>query len=60
MKDARKGNDVNGNLFDIPPSRAPEKMLQLQNFRLEAIMPHVYDRIIGVGGIFPHHDQVPL
>ena len=23
-------------------------------------MPHVYDKIIKVGGIFPHHDQVPL
>ena len=60
VRDATRGHDVKGTLFDIPPDRAAGQPLRLREFKLEAAAPFGYDRFIGVWGMFPHHHQVPL
>ena len=60
MKHATVGHDLKGTLFDIPPDCDVGQPLRLNEFKLEATTPYVYNRFIGVWGIFPHHDQVPL
>ena len=60
MKVATRGKDVKGTLFDIPPGCANGKLLRLRELRLDATVPHVYDRFIGAWGIFPQHDQATL
>ena len=60
VRDATRGHDVKGTLFDIPPDRAAGQPLRLREFKLEAAAPFVYDRFIGAWGMFPHHHQVPL
>ena len=60
VRDATKGVDVKGTLFDIPPGRAGGQPLRLKEFKLEAAAPFVYDRFIGAWGVFPHHHQVPV
>ena len=60
MKHAIAGHDVKGTLFDVPPDRAAGQPLRIREFKLEAAAPFVYDRFIGVWGMFPHHHQVPL
>ena len=60
VKEATRGHDVKGTLFDIPPDRGAGQPLRLKEFKLEAAAPYVYDRFIGAWGMFPHHHQVPL
>ena len=47
-------------LFDIPPDCVVFQPLRLKEFKLEVVMPYVYDRFIGAWGMFPDHDQLPL
>ena len=56
VRDRTAGHDVKGALFDISPDRAPSQPLRLQEFKLEATSPYVYDRFVGAWGMFPHHD----
>ena len=60
VRDATKDYDVKGTLFDIPPGRAVGQPLRLKEFKLEAATPSVYEKFIGVWGIFPHHHKVPV
>ena len=60
MRDAIVGHDVKGTLFDIPLDRTASKPLRLKKFKVEAVVPYVYDKFTGAWGMFPHHDQVPL
>ena len=60
VRDETVGHDVKGTLFDIPLDRSTGQPLRLKEFKLEATMPYVYDRLIRAWGMFPHHDQVPL
>ena len=41
------------------PDCAAGQPLRLKDFKLEDVVPYVYDRFIGAWGMFPHHDQVP-
>ena len=56
MRDTIAGHDVKGALFHISPDRTPSQPLRLQEFKLEATSPYVYDRFVGAWGMFPHHD----
>ena len=56
VRDAIVGHDVKGELFDIPPDCTSGQLLRLKEFKLEDVVPYVYDRFIGVWGMFPHHD----
>ena len=47
VRDATTGNDVKGTLFDIPPDLPTSQLLKLEEFKLEAIVPHVYVKFIG-------------
>ena len=60
VRDATADHDVKGTLFDIPPDRSIGQLLRFKEFKLEDAVPYVYDMFIGVRGMFPHHDQVPL
>ena len=54
VRDAIAGHDVKGTLFDIPPDRPIGQPLRLREFKLEVVVPYVYDKFIGVRGMFPH------
>lgn len=56
MKHAIASHDVKGTLFDIPPDRSTGQPLRFKEFKLEDVAPYVYDRFIGVWGMFPRHD----
>ena len=60
MKHAIAGHDLKGRLFDIPLDCTDGQLLRLKKFKLEVVVPYVYDKFIGAWGMFPHHDQVPL
>ena len=55
VKEATRGHNVKGTLFDIPPDRGAGQPLRLKEFKLEGAAPYVYDRFIGAWGMFPHH-----
>ena len=56
VRDATVGHDVKETLFYIPPNRTPGQPLRLKDFKLEVVVPYVYDMFIGTWGMFPHHD----
>jgi hypothetical protein len=60
MKVVTRGKYVRGTLFEIPPNHARGKPLKLQDFKIEVVVPHVYEIFTRVWGMFPHHDEVAL
>ena len=46
MKAATKGVDVKTIFFYVPPGCIPRQPLRLQEFRLEDVAHHIYDRFI--------------
>ena len=55
VRDTIVGHDVKGALLDISYDHAPSQPLRLQEFKLEATSPYVYDKFIGAWGMFSHH-----
>ena len=46
VKSLKKGKHVRGTLFVIPPDHALGKLLRIIDFKLDIIVPYIYDRFI--------------
>ena len=56
VRDATTSHDVKRKLFDIPPNNHVVQLLRIKEFKLEVATPYVYDRFIGVWGMFPNYE----